>query len=136
MSTQSKDASGEAVNKAMEAFTANFGTNFDSIMRANAQAGQLWMENCSKIGRELMNFANDRWSKDLEAFKKLSECRDPFQAFQLQADCMQTMMRQYMDEAAKVTDMATDAGVSCFKSLDEGVRTAANGGKGASKSDS
>jgi len=124
MSTQSKTASGDAANKAFEMFTRNFGTNMDSMMKANAQAGQVWMENCSKIGRELMDFANDRWSQDVEAFRKLSECRDPFQAFQVQAECVQQMMRQYMDEAAKLTDMATDAGVSCFKSIDEGVREA------------
>lgn len=130
MATQSeeKNPSAAAMNKAFESFGNGFGTNFDSLMKANAQAGQAWMESCSRISRELMDFANSRWSRDLEAFRELSECRDPFQAFQVQANTVQTAMKQYMDEAAKLTDMATDAGVSCFKSLDEGVRSASSSG--------
>lgn len=121
--TQTFPAS-EMMNKMFEGFTNGFGQNFDGVVKANTQAGQLWMENCQKIGRELVDFYNTRWSSDVEAMRKLAECKDPFQAMQLQADCMQTAMKQYMDEAAKITDMATDASVNCFKQVDEGVRQA------------
>ncbi|WP_161958822.1 phasin family protein [Ferruginivarius sediminum] len=131
MATQSqeKTPSAAAFNKMFEGFGDDFGTNFDSLMKANAKAGQVWMEQCSKISRELMEFTNNRWSKDVEAFRELSECRDPFQAFQVQANCVQSAMKQYIDEAAKLTDMATDASVSCFKSIDEGVRSATSSGE-------
>lgn len=131
--TDEKNPSAAAINKAFESFGNGFGTNMDSLMKANAQAGQVWMENCSRISRELMDFANSRWTKDMEAFRELSECRDPFQAFQIQANTVQTAMKQYMDEAAKLTDMATDAGVSCFKSIDEGVRSATSSDKSGRK---
>lgn len=126
MATQSQEpaAASTTMSKAFESLTSGFGVNFDSLMKANAQASQVWMENCSKISRELMDFMNTRWTNDLEAARKLGECRDPFQAFQIQADTLQTAMKQYIDEAAKLTDMTTDAGVSCFKSIDEGVREA------------
>lgn len=105
---------------------ASFAPNIDTLMRANAEAGRIWMDNYNKMSREFMDFVSDRWNRDVEAMRRLSECRDPFQAFQVQADCMQTAMKQYMEEYAKLADMATDASVSAVKSLDEGVRTAAD----------
>lgn len=135
MATQSQDpaTASATMSKAFESLTSGFGMNFDSLMKANAQAGQVWMENCSKISRELMDFVNNRWTKDLEAAQKLGECRDPFQAFQIQADTFQTAVKQYIDEAAKLTDMTTDAGVSCFKSIDKGVREAASASESGRK---
>jgi hypothetical protein len=102
--------------------------NVDHIMKANAQASQALLENWSKIGQELMTFANSRWGCDMDAVRELSECRDPFKAFQIQTNAFQTMMTQYMDEAAKIANMATDASVSCFRSLDNGLREASQQG--------
>ena len=129
MATQQKAGQGDsraAMEKTAENFPTlmNFGPNVDTLVKANAQAGRIWMESYNKIGRELMDFVSERWNRDVETMRRLSECRDPFQAFQVQADCMQTAMKQYMEEYAKLADMATDANVSAVQSLDEGMRNA------------
>lgn len=130
-------SSTQEINKAFDALTGGFGTGFDSVMKANAQASKTWMENWQKVTKEFWDYCNTRWRTDLETMRELSECKDPIQAMQLQASAVQNGLKQNMDEAAKLADMASDASVNCFKQIDEGLRQANNmGAKAEGKQES
>lgn len=134
--TQRTQAASETMGKTMEAFTKNMAPNVESMMKANAQVGQMWMEQWNNISRELMNFANTRLTHDMEVMQQLTSCRDPFQAMQLQSECLQKASKQYMDEAGKIADMASEASVNCFKQMDEGLREATGNSESSGPSSS
>lgn len=131
--SRTQAAADETMSKAINTFTQNMAPNLESLMNANAEAGRVWMDHWNNINQELVDFANTRLSHNMEVIQQMSSCRDPFQVMQLQTECFQTASKQYMDEIGKLADMATEAGVNCFKQLDEGLRTAAERTEGRSK---
>lgn len=117
-----------------QVFDAGLGTSMSGMMKANVEAGQAWIENCSAVGRELAAFATRRWTEDADAFCRLCGCTSPLQAFEIQVESAQRAINQYMEETARLADMATKAGTSCIGTIDRGVRSAmATPGDGARK---
>ena len=133
--TQRTQETTEEMSKDVERFAQNLAPSFEAMMKANAQAGQIWMEQLNNISNELITFTNNRLSHDMEVMQRLSNCRDPFQAMQIQSECLQTASKQYIEETGKIAEMATEASMNCFKQMDQGLRDATRNVERSSKSD-
>jgi hypothetical protein len=98
---------------------------FDAQMKANARAGQMWLDSWTKLTGEMTSFAMKRWTGGAEMFRRCCACRTPMELLELQAEFVQRMLGDYMREAARLADMETDAATAKIGEMDRGVREAA-----------
>ena len=96
----------------------------ETLMKANAQAAQVWLEGWFKLVNETADFTTKRWGLDADFMEKLATCRTPVDVMQLQAEFMQRAMQDYIKETSKLVDMETDAAVSGINAIDQGVKKA------------
>ena len=97
----------------------------ETLMKANTQAAQVWLEGWLKLVSETTDFTVKRWGLDAEFLKRLGSCKTPVEVMELQTEFMQRAMKEYIEEATKLGDMETDAAVSGIKAIDQGVQKAA-----------
>ena len=96
----------------------------ETLMEANTQAAQVWLDGWLKLVSETTNFTVKRWGLDAEFLKRLGTCTTPVEVMELQTEFMQRAMKEYIEEATKLGDMETDAAVSGIEALDRGVQKA------------
>ena len=106
------------------AFTAFPAQGFENLVQANAKAAEIWLESWAKLAGESANFVTRRWAQDLDLIERISACKSPVELLKLQSDFMQRALVDYMNEATRLGDMETEAGVSEIEALDRGLREA------------
>ena len=97
---------------------------FESLMRANTKAAEIWLESWGRLAEESAGFLNRRLCQDISHLEKLAACKTPLELLQLQSTFLQQMLVDYMKEAGTLADMETDSGVAEIEALDEGARKA------------
>lgn len=97
---------------------------FDSLLKANAKAAEIWLDSWSRLAGESAGFVSRRWKQDLDLLERLRSCRTPLELLQVQSEFMQQALVDYMNEMGKVADMETEAGVSEIEALDAGAKEA------------
>ena len=95
----------------------------ERFSRANAQAGQRWVEGMARWSKALGDFAVERVHQDMETLRKLGSCRTPEEMLEAHMNFAQTAAQQYMEETSKLLDLATRTCVDCMKPLDEAAKT-------------
>jgi hypothetical protein len=73
-----------------------------ALFRANADTTQHWLEMWRGTAVELGNFATKRWTRDMELARRLCQCQTPVDVLGLQAEFVNEVLKEYMDEAAKL----------------------------------
>ena len=96
----------------------------ETLMKANTQAAQIWLEGWLKLVSETTNFTVKRWGLDAEFLERLGGCKTPIEVMEIQTEFMQRAMKEYIEEATKLGDMETEAVVSGIKAMDQGVQKA------------
>jgi Phasin protein len=97
---------------------------FEGLVQANAKATEIWLESWTKLAGESARFVTQRLEQDMDLLAKMRACRSPLELLQLQSAFMQRALVDYMQEAGKLADMETAAGVSEIEAVDRGVRQA------------
>lgn len=87
-----------------------------SMMSANPVLGKVWMDMFSESAR----FMTERLRTDLETQKALMACKTPAELVEVQAEFLNTAMRQYADEAARFVDMTAQASKDIAEDLKSG----------------
>lgn len=103
--------------------------SFESLVQANAQAAEIWLQSWTRLADESAGFLSKRWKQDLDLVEKICACKSPLELLQVQSEFMQKALIDYMRETGKLADMETDAGVAEMEALDEGALEACNPAK-------
>ncbi len=82
-----------------------------AMMVANPAVTKAWTD----IMKESARFVSERLQEDMEAQKKLLQCKTPADLVQFQSEFVLKAMQQYADEAQRITKIMTDAGEDIAK---------------------
>jgi hypothetical protein len=97
---------------------------FEGLLQANAKAAEIWLESWAKLAGESAGFLSRRWRQDRDLLEQILACKTPVELLQLQSTFLQRALVDYMQEAGKLADMETAAGVSEIEAIDRGVKEA------------
>lgn len=120
MAANTTESPFEAMTAPFEAVAQGMNGQFGYMMKANADAGRQWLEGVNRISSELMTFSSNRLQHDMQAVQKLAECKNPNDAVKLQTECWSECVRDYMQEAQRLCELASDASSNYLSSLDGG----------------
>jgi hypothetical protein len=67
-----------------------------------------WLSQANKVQEETMRFAQERFTKELEAALKLARCTNPIEALAVQAEFAQKMAEDYLAEGQKLVEITTE----------------------------
>lgn len=87
-----------------------------AMFAANPVFAKAWMDMMTETAR----FMTERLRTDLETQKALMACRTPADLMAVQAEFLNTAMRQYADEAARVIDMTMKASQDIAEDMGSG----------------
>lgn len=87
-----------------------------SMIAANPVMAKAWRDMMTETAR----FMTERLQTDLETQKALMACRTPADLIQVQTEFLNTAMRQYAEQAARVIGMAMTATTDIAEDLKTG----------------
>ena len=64
-----------------------------------------WVNQANRMQGETMRFVQERFTKELEAAAQLARCKNPIEAFAVQADFAQRMAADYLEESQKLVEL-------------------------------
>src|SRR5207249_3050409 len=64
-----------------------------------------WFNQASRLRDEALRFAQDRFTKDLEAATQLARCTNPTEAFAVEAEFASKMAADYLAEGQKIVEL-------------------------------
>ncbi len=108
MTTQAKSPSG---TKGMDSFIPSFGANlFDAnVTESYAQAGQSFLQQAFSLNQKIMQFAGERFQKDVATLQAMSGCRTWQDAVELQTSYFQSATEDYQAEMKKLWEQGARA---------------------------
>jgi hypothetical protein len=71
-----------------------------------------WVDGTSQIASEIGGFTRDRLKKDWETAARLASCGDPGGVFLCQCQAAETAVKDYLEEAGKLTRLVMDVALS------------------------
>ncbi|KYO50828.1 phasin family protein [Tistrella mobilis] len=90
--------------------------SFDTMMTGGREAVETWfqinravVDAAGRIAQEYGRFVMGRLNDDFASQKQLSACRTPVDFIEMANGFAQKAVRDYMDEATRLTAMATEA---------------------------
>ena len=97
---------------------------FDALFQANARAAQTWLNTWMKMAAEVGTFTTKRWSHDAELIGRLCGCKTAVDVVELQAAFAERVLKDYMQETAKLADMEMEAAREEMAEMEKGAREA------------
>ena len=89
--------------------------DYDSMMQSNGQmlealirANEAAIRGMTALNQELMEFGNARLRENAERQASLSNCRSIEEAYEVNADFLQSATQQYVEEASKLLRLAAE----------------------------
>ena len=64
-----------------------------------------WFNQANKMRDETMRFAQERFTKELDAAAQLARCTNPTEAFAVQAEFANKMAADYFEEGQKIVEL-------------------------------
>jgi hypothetical protein len=64
-----------------------------------------WFDKASRLRDEVMRFAQDRFTKDLEAATQLARCTNPSEALALEAEVATKIAADYLAEGQRIVEL-------------------------------
>ena len=64
-----------------------------------------WLSQANRVQEETMRFAQERFTKELEAAVKLARCTNPIEALAVQAEFAQKMAEDYIAEGQRLVEI-------------------------------
>lgn len=90
--------------------------SFDTMMTGGREAVETWfqinravVDAAGRIAQEYSRFVMGRLNEDFASQKQLSACRSPVDFIEMANGFAQKAVRDYMDEATRLTALATEA---------------------------
>jgi hypothetical protein len=121
--TESKRTSHAAGHTAKRA-AGNGATNYASMMAMNnafmeatSEAFQSYMKAMMSISEALLSFATSRIQCNLRTSEELMRCRALPDAMRVQQEWLREASDQYINEATKIVDIATQSTIKGFSPL-------------------
>ena len=96
------------------------GETFRAIMKAN----EAMLEGMAAMGREIMEFRNERTRRDIETSESLMRCNDLEEAFRLQCDYAREASQQYFEEASRLMNLTAKIAREYWAPLEDRTREA------------
>ena len=78
-----------------------------------------WVAGIGQLQRDYLTFVGERMRKDIEAAKRIAECRDVQAALELQSAFVETAREDYLSEAQKVINRSREMTQTCIERLAE-----------------
>jgi Phasin protein len=85
------------------------------MMAAGGQVMGQWLSGMTELSQEIARFTQQRLQEDAEAWMQLASCRSVEEAFACQQRFAETAMKQYFDEATRVSQLL--AGLASWPGL-------------------
>ncbi len=86
--------------------------NLEEIAQASEQSMQTvmksynaWWRTAGEVQAEMLQFVNNRLSKDMEIPTRLAECKNPTDVAEQQMAFANTMLKDYADEGQRILDL-------------------------------
>ena len=99
----------------VDALVQRNGENMKAFMKAN----EVMLEGMATLGREMMEFGNNRLSHDLKASETLMQCHGADEAFRVQCDFARDAAQQYLDHATRLMNLTAQLTRQCWAPLQE-----------------
>ena len=96
----------------------------DALYQANARAAQMWLNTWMKMFAEVGTFTTKRWSHDAELLRSLCNCRSAVDVVEAQAAFAERLLKDYMQETAKLTEIEVGAAEEELAEMGRGAREA------------
>ena len=74
-------------------------------IEAVTKAYRAWINQGTRMRDETMRFAQERFTKELEAAVQLARCTNPTEAFAMQAEFVNKMAADYLAEGQKIVEL-------------------------------
>jgi hypothetical protein len=121
--TESKKTS-QATSHTAKRTAGNGATNYASMMAMNnalmetaSEAYQSYIKAMMSISEAVLAFATARMQMNVRASEELMRCRALPDAMRVQQDWLREASDQYMSEASKIVDIATQSTLKSFNPL-------------------
>jgi hypothetical protein len=75
------------------------------MMAAGGQVMGQWLSGMTELSQEIARFTQQRLQEDAEAWMRLASCRSVEEAFACQQHFAETAMKQYFDEATRLSQL-------------------------------
>ncbi len=75
------------------------------MMAAGSQVMGQWLSGMTELSQEIARFTQQRLQEDAEAWMQLASCRSVEEAFACQQRFAETAMKQYFDEATRLSQL-------------------------------
>jgi hypothetical protein len=75
------------------------------MMAAGGQVMGQWLNGMTELSQEIARFTQQRLQEDAEAWMRLATCRSVEEAFACQQHFAETAMKQYFDEATRLSQL-------------------------------
>jgi hypothetical protein len=96
----------------------------DALLQANRRAAQMWLNTWMKMAAEVGTFTTKRWSHNAELIGRLCDCQTAVDVVELQAAFAGRILKDYMQETAKLADMEIEAAREEMAEMEKGAREA------------
>ncbi len=83
----------------------------------NQQAFQCWARSLSTLTQHMGQFVQTRLREDIDAWGKLSACRDPAQWLECQREYVEKSASDYLNESGTLARLALDMASEGFSAL-------------------
>lgn len=105
--------------------TAPTEPSYGTIFEANQRALEQWLHGMTEISQEIAQFAQSRLQQDAEVWMQFAACRGPDDAFACHQRFAENIVRQYIDEATKLSQMVVGMTSRGLSAAPRGSGTAA-----------
>jgi hypothetical protein len=85
--------------------TSAFAESSAPTMAAGGQVMGQWLNGMTELSQEIARFTQQRLQEDAEAWMQLASCRSVEEAFACQQRFAETAMKQYFDEATRLSQL-------------------------------
>ena len=87
------------------------------VFDINQQAFQCWARSLSTLTEHMSQFAQARLREDIDAWGKLTACRDPGQWLECQREYVEKSTSDYLSESSTLARLALDIASEGFSAL-------------------